>query len=103
VCADALLLLLLLLLLCPGLGAAGVLIVAASVAGALGLCSMFGMWSTLIVMEVIPFLVLAVGVDNMFVLAHALNRQVCRVGGTISGCLQSLNHLRVNVSPDGGY
>ena len=59
------------------------LIVAASVAGALGLCSMFGMWSTLIVMEVIPFLVLAVGVDNMFVLAHALNRQVCRVGGTI--------------------
>jgi Niemann-Pick C1 protein len=53
-----------------------VLIVAASVAGALGLCSMFGMWSTLIVMEVIPFLVLAVGVDNMFVLAHALQRQV---------------------------
>jgi hypothetical protein len=53
-----------------------VLIVAASVGGALGLCSMFGMWSTLIVMEVIPFLVLAVGVDNMFVLAHALGRQV---------------------------
>jgi len=55
-----------------------VLIVAASVGGALGLCSMFGMWSTLIVMEVIPFLVLAVGVDNMFVLAHALGRQVGR-------------------------
>jgi hypothetical protein len=75
----------LLLLLLPlaafaGLGAAGVLIVAASVAGALGLCSMFGMWSTLIVMEVIPFLVLAVGVDNMFVLAHALQRQVSDSG-----------------------
>eukprot|EP00775_Hariotina_reticulata_P001814 gene1814-2147_t len=57
------------------LGAGGVLIVAGSVAGALGLCSMMGMWSTLIIMEVIPFLVLAVGVDNMFVLAHALSRQ----------------------------
>eukprot|EP00879_Flechtneria_rotunda_P012269 GHRR01012815.1.p1 GENE.GHRR01012815.1~~GHRR01012815.1.p1 ORF type:complete len:1130 (+),score=344.72 GHRR01012815.1:967-4356(+) len=57
------------------LGAGGVLIVASSVAGSLGLCSMFGMWSTLIIMEVIPFLVLAVGVDNMFVLAHALARQ----------------------------
>lgn len=34
------------------LGLGGVLIVAASVAGALGLCSMFGMWSTLIIMEV---------------------------------------------------
>jgi Niemann-Pick C1 protein len=33
------------------------------------------MWSTLIIMEVIPFLVLAVGVDNMFVLAHALQKQ----------------------------
>jgi hypothetical protein len=30
-----------------------------------------GMWSTLVGLEVIPFLVLAVGVDNMFVLAHA--------------------------------
>jgi hypothetical protein len=44
-------------------------------AGALGVCSAFGMWSTLIIMEVIPFLVLAVGVDNMFVLAHALQKQ----------------------------
>jgi hypothetical protein len=35
-----------------------------------------GMWSTLIVMEVIPFIVLAIGVDNMFVLAHTLGRQV---------------------------
>jgi Niemann-Pick C1 protein len=86
-----------------GLGAAGVLIVAASVAGALGLCSMFGMWSTLIVMEVIPFLVLAVGVDNMFVLAHALGRQVCRVGGTTSGCVQSGDHLRMVMLPDGEY
>jgi Niemann-Pick C1 protein len=58
-----------------GLGAGGVLIVLASVAGGTGLASMFGVWSTLISLEVIPFLVLAVGVDNMFVLAHALARQ----------------------------
>lgn len=58
------------------LGAGGVAIVAASVGGALGAVSWAGLWSTLIIMEVIPFLVLAVGVDNMFVLAHALGRQV---------------------------
>jgi Niemann-Pick C1 protein len=69
-----------------GLGLGGVLIVAASVAGALGLCSWFGMWSTLIIMEVIPFLVLAVGVDNMFVLAHTLGRQVRR--GRIHICIK---------------
>ena len=46
-----------------------------SVLGALGLCSMLGIWSTLIIMEVIPFLVLAVGVDNMFILALLDARQ----------------------------
>ena len=34
------------------LGLGGVVIVLAAVAGALGLCSLFGMWSTLIIMEV---------------------------------------------------
>ncbi|KAL4425014.1 hypothetical protein ABPG77_002899, partial [Micractinium sp. CCAP 211/92] len=58
-----------------GLGLGGVLIVAAAVAGSLGLCSWAGMRSTLIIMEVIPFLVLAVGVDNMFILAAALQQQ----------------------------
>eukprot|EP00798_Chlamydomonas_sp_ICE-L_P025324 gene25325-10979_t len=57
------------------LGVGGVLIVAASVAASLGIISLFGCWCTLIIMEVIPFLVLALGVDNMFVLAHALQRQ----------------------------
>lgn len=42
-----------------GLGLGGVLIVAAAVAGSLGLCSWAGMRGTLIIMEVIPFLVLA--------------------------------------------
>lgn len=34
------------------LGLGGVLIVVGAVTGALGLCSLFGMWSTLIIMEV---------------------------------------------------
>lgn len=58
------------------LGLGGVLIVAGSVAGGLGLVSAVGFSSTLIVMEVIPFLVLAVGVDNMFIITHALAKQV---------------------------
>lgn len=36
------------------LGLGGVAIVLAAVAGALGVCSLFGMWSTLIIMEVRP-------------------------------------------------
>ncbi|PRW56197.1 Niemann-Pick C1 [Chlorella sorokiniana] len=57
------------------LGLGGVLIVAAAVLGALGLCSWAGMRSTLIIAEVIPFLALAVGVDNMMILAAALEQQ----------------------------
>lgn len=69
-----------------GLAAGGVAIVVASAAGGAGLASMFGAWSTLISLEVIPFLVLAIGVDNMFVLAHALARQVCVWGGGVCFC-----------------
>lgn len=43
------------------LGLGGVLIVAAAVASALGLCAWLGLKATLIVMEVIPFLALAGG------------------------------------------
>lgn len=50
--------------------------VAASVLGSLGLCSWLGVKATLIIMEVIPFLVLAVGVDNIFILVHELENQV---------------------------
>ncbi|KAI3436838.1 hypothetical protein D9Q98_006248 [Chlorella vulgaris] len=57
------------------LGLGGVLIVAAAVLGSMGLCAWGGMRSTLIIAEVIPFLVLAVGVDNMFILAAALQQQ----------------------------
>eukprot|EP00850_Spirogloea_muscicola_P011841 SM000075S21930 [mRNA] locus=s75:132909:143830:+ [translate_table: standard] len=57
------------------LGLAGVILVLVLVLAAVGLCSALGVKSTLIVVEVIPFLVLAVGVDNMCILAHTLDRQ----------------------------
>ncbi|KAL0740960.1 hypothetical protein Bca4012_082473 [Brassica carinata] len=57
------------------LGLSGVLLVMLSVLGSVGFFSAVGMKSTLIIMEVIPFLVLAVGVDNMCILVHAVKRQ----------------------------
>ena len=58
------------------LGLAGVLFVLMSVVCSLGIFSYAGYKSTVIVMEVIPFLVLAVGVDNIFILVQALQRDV---------------------------
>ncbi|XP_002510680.3 NPC intracellular cholesterol transporter 1 isoform X1 [Ricinus communis] len=57
------------------LGLSGVMLVVLSVLGSVGFFSAVGVKSTLIIMEVIPFLVLAVGVDNMCILVHAVKRQ----------------------------
>lgn len=54
------------------LGLAGVSIVLISVASSIGLFGYIGVPATLIIVEVIPFLVLAVGVDNIFILVQAL-------------------------------
>jgi Niemann-Pick C1 protein len=51
------------------LGLSGVAVVLCSVLGGLGICSALGVSASLIVMEVVPFLVLAIGVDNMFLIA----------------------------------
>ncbi|CAH8614587.1 unnamed protein product [Schistosoma rodhaini] len=52
------------------LGLAGVLIVLASVLASIGFWSYLNLPITLIIVEVIPFLVLAIGVDNIFILVH---------------------------------
>ncbi|KAK9135670.1 hypothetical protein Syun_015000 [Stephania yunnanensis] len=57
------------------LGFSGVILVMLAVLGSIGFFSAIGVKSTLIIMEVIPFLVLAVGVDNMCILVHAVKRQ----------------------------
>ncbi|WCJ44712.1 NPC intracellular cholesterol transporter 1 [Euphorbia peplus] len=57
------------------LGLSGVMLVMLSVLASVGFFSAIGVKSTLIIMEVIPFLVLAVGVDNMCILVHAVKRQ----------------------------
>ncbi|NXL57529.1 NPC1 protein, partial [Chordeiles acutipennis] len=56
------------------LGIAGILIVLSSVACSIGIFSYFGIPLTLIVIEVIPFLVLAIGVDNIFIMVQTLQR-----------------------------
>ncbi|XP_041659229.1 NPC intracellular cholesterol transporter 1 [Cheilinus undulatus] len=56
------------------LGIAGILIVLSSVASSLGIFSYCGIPLTLIVIEVIPFLVLAVGVDNIFIIVQTYQR-----------------------------
>ena len=57
------------------LGLFGILLVILSVSTSVGLFSLLGVKVTLIIAEVIPFLVLAVGVDNVFILVHELDRQ----------------------------
>uniref|UniRef100_A0A2P2MG79 Niemann-Pick C1 protein-like n=1 Tax=Rhizophora mucronata TaxID=61149 RepID=A0A2P2MG79_RHIMU len=71
------------------LGLSGVVLVMLSVLGSVGLFSAIGVKSTLIIMEVIPFLVLAVGVDNMCILVHAVKRQPLELAleGRISNAL----------------
>ena len=52
------------------LGLAGVTIVLFSVTSSLGAFSYANVPATLIIIEVVPFLVLAVGVDNIFILVQ---------------------------------
>lgn len=52
----------------------GILLVIGSVASAVGLFSYMQFKITLIIAEVIPFLVLAVGVDNIFIIVHTFER-----------------------------
>ncbi|KAH9951672.1 patched family-domain-containing protein [Amylocystis lapponica] len=57
------------------LGLFGIALVILSISSSIGLFSFMGVKVTLIIAEVIPFLVLAVGVDNVFILVHELDRQ----------------------------
>ncbi|KAL5117302.1 niemann-Pick type C-related protein 1 [Pleosporales sp. CAS-2024a] len=66
------------------LGIVGIIIVLMSVSASVGLCSAAGIKVTLIIAEVIPFLVLAVGVDNIFLIVHEFERvNISHPEGTI--------------------
>ena len=54
----------------------GIGIVILSLLGAIGLVSLLELKISMIILEVLPFLVLAVGVDNMFILANELRNLV---------------------------
>lgn len=54
-----------------GLGAVGILVVILSLMSAIGLTFYWNDKLTMISAEVVPFLILAIGVDNMFLIARA--------------------------------
>lgn len=58
------------------LGLSGVLVVIISVTTSIGLYSFMNVPLSLIIIEVIPFLVLAVGVDNIFILVQTYQRDI---------------------------
>ncbi|EGW32628.1 uncharacterized protein SPAPADRAFT_138206 [Spathaspora passalidarum NRRL Y-27907] len=55
------------------LGLCGILIILLSVTASVGFFSIIGLKSTLIIAEVIPFLILAIGIDNIFLIVHELH------------------------------
>lgn len=54
------------------LAVTGILIVLASIVASMGIMSYLGVGFTMISAEVIPFLVLAIGIDNMFMIKGAV-------------------------------
>lgn len=56
------------------LAVAGILLVVFALVCSVGVFAALGVKATLIIAEVIPFLVLAVGVDNIFLMVHAMRR-----------------------------
>ncbi|XP_054748920.2 NPC1-like intracellular cholesterol transporter 1 [Lytechinus pictus] len=64
------------------LGLGGVFIVLSSVFASIGIYGYFGVETTLIVMEVVPFLILAIGADNIFIFVLDFQRDHRQEGET---------------------
>ncbi|CCL99443.1 uncharacterized protein FIBRA_01461 [Fibroporia radiculosa] len=74
------------------LGLFGIALVILSVSTSVGFFSIAGVKVTLIIAEVIPFLVLAVGVDNVFILVHELDRQNLLHGPNATAATQGIEY-----------
>ena len=59
------------------------MIVLLSVAASIGIFGFIGVSATLIIFEIIPFLVLAVGVDNIFILVQTYQRDLRKPSETL--------------------
>ncbi|KAJ8964878.1 hypothetical protein NQ314_004560 [Rhamnusium bicolor] len=66
------------------LGVGGIIIVMGSVGCSIGVCGYIGISTTLLTIEVIPFLVLAVGVDNIFIIVQTHQRKTINKNLTIA-------------------
>lgn len=59
------------------IGIAGVVLVSITVAAGLGFCSLLGIAFNAATTQIIPFLALGLGVDNMFHLTHTYAESDC--------------------------
>ncbi|EKX55271.1 hypothetical protein GUITHDRAFT_99052 [Guillardia theta CCMP2712] len=64
------------------LASAGIFMVIVSLLIACTLCSLFGIKATLVLSEVIPFLILAIGVDNIFILVWSFDESIYQLQST---------------------
>uniref|UniRef100_A0A6J0SLY2 NPC1-like intracellular cholesterol transporter 1 n=1 Tax=Pogona vitticeps TaxID=103695 RepID=A0A6J0SLY2_9SAUR len=64
------------------LGVGGILVVLGALLASMGFCSFVGLPSSLIILEVVPFLVLAVGADNIFIFVLEYQRSEPLAGET---------------------
>ena len=58
------------------LGFSGVILIFCAVLSTLGLFAWFGVKVQLVILEVVPFLTLAIGVDNLFLIVHTLAHEL---------------------------
>ena len=88
------------------LGLAGVLMVICSLIISYGLCGFSGVKASLVVNQVLPFLILAIGVDNVFILSNtyqslgnmAYMSSETRLGETLARVGNSLEYMQyVNI------
>lgn len=88
-----------------GLGLTGILIVLLALGVSMGVsCALFQMEVTMITLEVVPFLILAIGVDNMFILTNEFDRlMMLRAGASNNNddmmLGQVLGETMTNVGP----